>query len=73
LGRTIARIFALDDSLIEPGSLAEYLTKDPRPRQRTLRLSNAKWTAYAAGYGLAAPLGIEEGLATLRQISGRDL
>lgn len=42
LALRIAEIFGFDKNLVKPGSLEEYLKKDPRPRQRFLGLSNAK-------------------------------
>ncbi|OPZ18016.1 MAG: dTDP-4-dehydrorhamnose reductase [candidate division BRC1 bacterium ADurb.BinA364] len=66
-GRETARAFGLDEGLILPSSLADYLKTDPRPRQRCLRLSNAKWAAFAASHGLAAPLGAREGLRRIAE------
>jgi dTDP-4-dehydrorhamnose reductase len=62
LGRKICEVFALDPELVQPGSLTEYLKTDPRPRQRDIRLSNVKWTAYARERGLEAPLDLDAGL-----------
>ncbi len=66
LGLKIADTFGLDRDLVRPSSLAEYLEKDPRPRQKSLRMSNAKWTEFAAEHGLTRPLTIDEGLARVR-------
>lgn len=66
LGMRIAEAFDLDPNLIAPSLLQDYLKTDPRPRQRSLRLSNAKWTLWAGEHGLAAPLTIEEGLQRVR-------
>jgi len=66
LGLKVADVFGLDGDLVRPTSLAEYLEKDPRPRQRSLRMSNAKWTEFAAEHGLTRPLTIDEGLARVR-------
>lgn len=66
LGQAIARVFDLPADKIEPSSLADYLAQDPRPRQRCLRMNNAKWRAWASDHGLAAPFGIEEGLSRVR-------
>ena len=67
LAQSVAAAFDLDAALISPGSLEEYLKKDPRPRQRCLRLSNAEWRARCAERGLAAPLSVADGLAELRK------
>jgi len=66
LGLGIADVFGFDRERVCPSSLTEYLTADPRPRQRSLRMSNAKWTGFAARHGLARPLTIDEGLARVR-------
>ncbi len=63
LGLKIARAFNFDQRLVRPGTLAEYLKKDPRPRHPRLHLSNAKWTALALRHGLHQPLTLDEGLA----------
>lgn len=67
LGLKVARVFGHDERLVQPSLLEEFLKKDPRPRQRRLRMSNAKWSAFAARHGLDAPLGIDEGLARVRE------
>ena len=66
LGMRIAEAFDLDPNLIMPSLLADFLKTDPRPRQRSLRLSNAKWTQWAGKHGLAPPRTIEEGLQRVR-------
>ena len=66
LGRKIAAAFDLNEALILPSTLEEYLKTDPRPRQRCLRMSNAKWSAYAERHGLSRPLTIEQGLERVR-------
>ncbi len=67
LGRKIAATFGFDEGLVRPSSLVEYLKTDPRPRQRCLRMSNAKWSALARSNGLEPPLSIDEGLARVRE------
>lgn len=71
LGLKIARAFNFDAGLIEPLSMAEHLKRDPRPRQARLRISNAKWSAFALRHGLNPPLGIDEGLARVVMERGR--
>jgi len=72
LGQGIADTFGLDNGLVRPSSLAEYLKADPRPRQRSLRVSNAKWTAFAVDNGLEKPLSIETGLDIVRREMSED-
>lgn len=67
LGLKIASAFNADERLVQPSLLEDYMKADPRPRQRRLRVSSAKWAAYATRYGLGAPLAIDEGLARVRQ------
>jgi dTDP-4-dehydrorhamnose reductase len=62
LGRKIAEAWNLDASLARPSSLGDYLKRDPRPRQRSLRMDNAKWSDFARRHGLSAPLDIDAGL-----------
>ncbi len=62
LGLEIAEEFNLDRGLVQRSSLADYLKKDPRPRQKSLRMCNEKWSAFAQEHGLPAPLTIEAGL-----------
>ncbi len=66
LGLKIADVFGFDRELVRPYTLAEHVKTDPRPRQRHLRLSNAKWTDFAAQHGLDRPLTIDAGLARVR-------
>lgn len=66
LGLKIARAFGHEEALVQPSLLEDFLKKDPRPRQRRLRMSNAKWTAFATRYGIDPPLGVDEGLARVR-------
>ena len=68
LAISIANAFSLDPKLIEPYTLAEHLALDPRPRQRCLRVSNAKWSAFAGLHDLHRPLTIEQGLASIRDL-----
>lgn len=66
LGVRVAELFGCDPALVQPSSLVEYLQKDPRPRQRCLRISNERWLEFAAGHAHPAPLGIAAGLARVR-------
>lgn len=66
LGHKIAEVFGFDASLVRPSSLEEYMKQDPRPRQRRLHLSNAKWAGWAEQNGGAAPLTLGEGLRRVR-------
>lgn len=66
LGQKIAARFGFDPALVVPSSLSEYLKRDPRPRQRSLRMSNKKWMTWAAERGLRAPLGIDSALERLK-------
>lgn len=65
LGLKVAKAFECDAALVQPSSLAEYLKKDPRPRQKSVKLSNAKWAEFAAKHGWRAPKTIDEGLAAV--------
>lgn len=67
LGRMIAEAFGLDATQVRRGSLADYLKTDPRPRQRCLRLANAKWTALAAAHGLRMPTTLAAALGAVRE------
>lgn len=67
LGLKIAAAFRLHSELVRRGSLAEYLKKDPRPRQPRLRVSNAKWAGFAQRHGLGPPVTIDEGIARVRK------
>lgn len=69
LGVKIAETFKLDRSLVQPSSLVEYLKKDPRPRQRSIKMSNAKWRRYAAKLGVPPPLTADEGLLRVKECS----
>lgn len=66
-GLKIARAFHLDERRIVRSSMEDFLKKDPRPRQRRLRLSNAKWTTFATLHGLNPPADVDSGLARVRQ------
>lgn len=66
LGLKIAGVFGFDPQLIEAASLREFLKPGTRPRQMTMRISNEKWSAHALAQGLAAPLGVDEGLRRLK-------
>ncbi|MCI0651933.1 MAG: NAD(P)-dependent oxidoreductase [Planctomycetes bacterium] len=67
LGLEIARTFGLDAARVRRASLAAHMKKDPRPRQRSLRISNARWCAFAARHGLAPPVGVAEGLKRIQE------
>jgi dTDP-4-dehydrorhamnose reductase len=62
LGQEIAKAFGLNSKLVQRSSLTDYLKKDPRPRQKSLRMCNEKWSAFAKEHGLGAPLTIVDGL-----------
>lgn len=66
LGGKIAETFGFDAALVQANSLSEYMKQDPRPRQRCLRVSNAKWSAWAAEHGLPRPATITVGLERVR-------
>ena len=66
IGVAVAREYGFDPALVRPSTLADYLKSDPRPRQKTLRLSNAKWAAFAKSRGLTRPIGVDEGIKILR-------
>lgn len=55
LGMLLAESDNHDESLINSSSLREYLKQDPRPRQRRLELSNAKYRAHAPTRPRAQP------------------
>ncbi len=66
LALAVAKGFDLDPRLIESYTLAKHLAVDPRPRQRCLRVSNAKWSAFAEAHGLPRPCTIEQGLNRMK-------
>lgn len=65
-GMKAAGVFGLDASAIVRTHLRDFVPADGRPRHRSLRLDNRKWRAFAAAHGLAAPVGVEEGLRRTR-------
>lgn len=67
LGQKIAGVFGFDPALVRASSMAEYLKNDPRPRQRSLKMSCAKWSVFAREHGVSPPLSIDEGLALVRR------
>ena len=65
LGLAIATAFGLDSARVRPSSLSEHLQRDPRPRQRSLKISNARWCELARRHGRDTPLTLEAGLAAI--------
>lgn len=70
LGLKIAEVFGLDAALVRESTLEEYLKQDPRPRQRRLELSNAKWSEWVRSAGGEPPVTLEEGLRRVRDSLG---
>lgn len=69
LGLHVAETFGLDAGKIEATAMVDYLSIDPRPRQKSLRIDHAKYCAFARQHGVARPIGIEEGLCRVRDDS----
>lgn len=72
LGRMITDVWDLPADRIVASSLKEHLKQDPRPRQRSLKISNAKWRSFARSCGWPAPLTLRSALEKMRELEGAE-
>jgi dTDP-4-dehydrorhamnose reductase len=61
IGQIVKRVFGYEDE-VKPGSLAEYLEKNPRPYQKSLKIDNSK---LRKDFGIKM-MTLEEGLAEIK-------
>lgn len=62
IGQMVKRVFGYEDE-VKPGSLTEYLEKNPRPYQKSLKIDNSK---LQKAFGVRMKT-LEEGLAEIKQ------
>lgn len=62
IGQMVKQVFGYEDE-VKPGSLADYLAKNPRPYQQSLRINNSK---LQTEFGIKMKT-LEEGLEEIKQ------